>query len=192
MPPRGENSRTFILLFEYVTVFQMATECPLVELTFKVPRYRIHCAKWFKDKSPDTIADALAFTGSAYAAFQRMNANPETWNHRDELRELDAHYQNIISGMDENLQKCICESPKLVSCSSKQIVQVNNNFKITQPSDEQIDIIIRAIHSYHDVKKRYPKTMIPLKPYMCESQWISLQYYKDQYRDILQLVCPNS
>lgn len=171
----------------------MATECPLVELTFKVPRYRVHCAKWLKDKSPDTIADALAFTCSAYAAFQRLNTNPETWTHRAELRELDNHYQKIISDMGHNLQKLICESesPKL-HIIPKQTVPVNANLSITQPTDEQIEIIINAIHSYHDAKKRYPKTINPLKPYMSEFEWDSLQVYKNQYRDILQLVCPNS
>jgi len=167
---------------------------PYVELTFKVPRYRRHCAKWFDDKSPDTIADALALCCSAYASFQRMKTTANSWDHKDELRELDSYYQKIISQISE-VPKTVVEEPVVEDVQPRfhpAVETVNKKLTSKEPTEEQIETIINAIHSYYDAKKRYPKTMNPLKSYITESEWGSLAIYKGQYKDILQLVCPNS
>ncbi len=175
-----------------------------VELTFKVPFYRRHCARWYEDKSPDTIADALALSCTAYASFQRRcSAQINLYDHNDELRQLHSHNQKIISEMSGGNSlppKTVIERPVIESCVQPLVIESVNPIEATksdiepthQPTQEQIETIIDAIESYYDSKKRYPKTMNPLKSYMTESQWDSLKIYKGEYKDILQLVCPNN
>tara|TARA_Y100000389_G_scaffold90210_1_gene86778 strand:- start:5038 stop:5622 length:585 start_codon:yes stop_codon:yes gene_type:complete len=186
------NILTFILCLEYVTVFQMESDDPFVELTFKVPRYRRHCAKWFDDKSPDTIADALALSCSAYATFQRVKTPVNSWDHNDELRELDCYYQKMISEISE-VPKTVVEEAVVENVQPLFLkVRHANKSKSKEPTEEQIEKVINAIHCYYDVKKRYPQTIKPLRSHMSESDWNSLQDFKGQYKEILQLVCPNS